>query len=108
METYLNWPEIGILIVLVGGFIISLTVIRSIFLYMIVIFLIGAMFGRKLYDLKRNAKGVWIIVMAVFFIGYSLANIIAGYTSILAVGGLYLFGIWSSYMLHEKNVIRSI
>ncbi|MCB9362336.1 hypothetical protein H6504_02780 [Candidatus Woesearchaeota archaeon] len=108
MNVYRYWPELLAVSLMVVGFIFAMSMIGSLFMAMVLIFLWGMVFGRLWYKMKGTFRFPWMIVIVGFLVGYLLASLSMGYTNILVLIALYFVGMWFSYVLHDKDVIESI
>lgn len=95
-----RWVELGFLVLLVIGFIISILLGSAFFSY-IVIFLSGMMFGRML-QIRKSQFPYYIIVLG-FLLGYILGTRYGNWKIILF---LFILGTILSFYLHEKKIIR--
>ena len=101
---YENWPEFIATVVLVIGFIISLS-LHSAFMSYVTILLCGGMFGRFWYGLDNEKKFSWLIVITGFLIGFLLGEYYASKRAIIL---LFVIGVVISHYLHAKGYVKTV
>lgn len=101
---YKDWAEIIGLILLVVGFILSLSTGSKVMSYL-VITLSGLMFGRLWYRCRHTFKFTWALIIFGFLLGFLLGNM---YGSKITLVILFLVGIVVSYYLHDKHYLKSV
>ena len=98
-----DWVEILAFLLLVAGFLLSLSSTSAIVSYLI-IFIGGLMGGRLLYRYSHSFKFTWILVLAGFVVGFSIG---AAYGDTKIIILLFIVGNAIGYYLHEQGYITS-
>ena len=93
-----DWVEILAISLIALGFIAAVTTKSAAVIYVISI-LAGIMFGRILFETRKGPKIPMALICAGFIVGYLIGTI---YASRLAVVALFVIGLISGYILHEK------
>lgn len=104
MRPHLNWAEDVAMLCLVIGFALSLLATNVFAIYSIS-FLSGLVFGRRWYKQRGDLHTPLYLQIIFFFFGYLIAAI---YTDIRILSLCLFGGIFISYWLHKKNIIRSL
>ena len=95
-----SWAELGFVILLILGFIISLALSSSFFTYL-TSFLTGILAGRVFYyKSKKERKFPYILIIVGFILGFLFGAVSANKLIILV---LFLAGTLPSYYLHKKG-----
>ncbi|MBN1386705.1 hypothetical protein JW968_07105 [Candidatus Woesearchaeota archaeon] len=102
LEYYMDWAEIFFFILLVIGFVLSLST-GSAFVSYVIIILTGLLSGRILHDRKHKGKFPYYLIIIGFLLGYLIGNFYAN-TKVL----MFLFIVVNifSYWLHEKGYME--
>ncbi|MBU0535728.1 MAG: hypothetical protein KKE20_02095 [Nanoarchaeota archaeon] len=95
-----NWVEIFFLILLIIGFVISVSIGSAFFSY-VVIFLFGLMAGRFL-QLRKNMVPFYLVVLGLL-VGYILGSRYGNWKIIIFC---FLLGTAISWYAHEKEYLR--
>ncbi|MCX6706521.1 MAG: hypothetical protein NT001_00040 [Candidatus Woesearchaeota archaeon] len=95
-----KWVEIFFVILLIIGFIVSIS-IRSAFFSYVVIFLFGFMSGRFL-QIRKNMVPFYLVIFGLL-IGYMLGSTYGSWKVILLC---FIIGTSISWYLHEKGYLR--
>ena len=98
-----NWVEYLFFVLLGLGFFLAISSGSAVVAY-IVIFLCGMMGGRLLFRLKKELKTPWIIILTGFLIGFTFGSFY-GDKRVIIIS--YIIGIWLSYFLHNKEIIKT-
>ncbi len=103
-----HWAEIVALMLLIIGFIFSISALGSLFVSCLVIFLWGLFFGRIWYSKRKTFRFTWFLIMLGFLVGYILGVTFQwGLDKWWITTFLYVAGIYLSYYLHLKKYIKS-
>ncbi len=97
-----TWVEVVFIILLVVGLLLSVTAANA-YLNFIIIFLCGLLFGRLLYQERRNLKLAFYLVVFGFLVGYVVGSY---YTNKTLVTLFFVIGITASYYAHFKKIIE--
>lgn len=100
MQFYESWVELFFIILLILGFLLSVSLGSAFFSY-IVIFLSAMMAGRFL-NLKKVSFPYYLIVLG-FLIGYMLGSRYGNWKITIFV---FILGFSLSWYLHEKRIWR--
>lgn len=100
---WMNWPEYIGLILLAIGFFVSISIGSAVILYTL-IFLAGFLGGRVWFSIKDTTKVPWTIILIGFLIGFLIG---ARYGNRMVIIFFYIFGIFLSYYLHDRGIIKS-
>lgn len=97
-----EWAELFFFVLLIIGFIISLST-GSAFVSYITIILAGLLSGRILHDKKKKVKFPYYLIIVGFMLGYAIGDFYAN-TKVL----IFLFVATNifSYWLHEKGYME--
>ena len=98
-----KWAETVFIVLLLLGFALAIT-IQSIFLKYLIIFLIGMMVGRFIYE-KKGKQPLFPLVMVIFglLVGYMLGAFGANRKGLAL---LFFIGAILSYYIHKKGYIK--
>ena len=99
-----HWAEVLFLSLLIIGFILSIVAPSAVISY-IMIFVVGLMSGRLVYERKNKLIFPYVLIIIGFIIGYILGAFYGNKVTILT---LYLIGIWIGYQIYEKGVIHDL
>lgn len=99
-----NWAEVIFIIILIIGFLISIAATSAVISYM-VIFVVGIMSGRLVYERKNKLIFPYTLIIIGFIIGYILGAFYGNKATILV---LYLIGIWVGYQIFDKGIIHDL
>lgn len=99
-----SWAEIWFFILIIIGFLVSITVGSKVIAY-ITILLCGMMAGRLLFERKQKLQFPYYLIIIGFLIGYLIGSPY-GNRKIMVI--LFIFGIIVSYYLHNKGFIRDV
>ena len=99
-----NWAEIIAFILLIVGFFFSLAAPSAVLSYLI-IFVVGMMAGRLIYERKKSMVFPYVLICVGFLIGYLIGS---RYGSWLVITVLFVLGSILSYYLHEQGYIKGI
>ena len=99
-----NWGEFLFFVLLVIGFILAIASPSAVISYM-VIFIVGLMSGRLLYERKNKLVFPYALIIIGFIIGYILG---AFYGNKMTILTLYLIGIWIGYQIFNKGIIHDL
>jgi len=99
-----NWAEFLFFVLLVLGFIISLAAPSAVISY-IMIFVVGIMSGRLIYERKNKLMFPYAMIIVGFIIGYILG---AYYGNKMTILTLYFLGMFIGYQIYEKGVIHDL
>jgi hypothetical protein len=99
-----NWAEFLFFVLIIIGFIISIAAPSAVISYTI-IFIVGLMSGRLLYERKNKLAFPYVLIVIGFIIGYILG---AFYGNKLTILTLYLIGIWIGYQIFDKGIIHDL
>ena len=99
-----NWAEIWFFILIVIGFLISITIGSKVMVY-ITILLCGAMAGRLIFERKKKLQFPYYLIIIGFLIGYLIGSRF-GDRKVMII--LFIFGTAISYYAHDKGLIRDI
>jgi hypothetical protein len=103
------WAEILSVFFLIIGFFIGIFIIKSLFMFYVIIFLWGLIFGRLWYRIRKNFTFPWGLIIAGFLLGFILSAYLLDYNiSIIILITLFFLGIWVSYNVHSKKYIKSL
>ena len=97
-----DWVEIVSIAAIVVGFFLSLSAGSAIINYVLIL-IIGFLVGRVIYQRKHKFKFAFIIITALFLLGYLLGN---RYGSTLITLLFFIVGSVGSYRLHHKGYIK--
>ena len=98
------WVELLALALLIVGFVVSLSSGSAVISYA-VIFLSGMILGRLWYKFRNTLKIAWVIVILGFLAGFMLGSRYGNRTVITV---FFISGFLISYIIHEKELVRSI
>lgn len=98
-----KWAETVFIILLLIGFALAIT-IQSIFLKYLIMFLIGMMVGRFIYE-KKGKQPLFPFVMTIFglLVGYMIGAYGANRKGLAL---LFIIGSVLSYYIHKKGYIQ--
>ena len=99
-----HWGEVLFLSLLIIGFILSIASPSAVISY-IMIFVVGLMSGRLLYERKNKLVFPYVLIIIGFIIGYILGAFYGNKATILT---LYLIGIWAGYQVYNKGIIHDL
>jgi len=99
-----HWGEVLFLSLLVIGFILSIAAPSAVISY-IMIFVVGLMSGRLVYERKKKLIFPYVLIIIGFIIGYIIG---AFYGNKMTILTLYLIGIWIGYQIYNKGVIHDL
>ncbi len=99
-----NWAEIWFFILIVIGFLVSVTLDSKVIVYS-TIFLCGAMSGRLIYERKNKLQFPYYLIIIGFLIGYMIGSRFGDRKMMII---LFIFGTVLSYYLHNKRIIKDI
>lgn len=109
----LNFEDIIFISLFILGIIVAILA-PSIIIYYSVSFLSGAFFGRIWYKTRKALQAKYLIMITLFIIGF----VVGGYILNAKYGNsinqaiitiiLYLMGIYASYQLHKKGLIKAV
>ena len=99
-----NWGEFLFFVLLVIGFILAIAAPSAVISYL-VIFIVGLMSGRLLYERKNKLAFPYTLIIIGFIIGYILG---AFYGNKMTILTLYLIGIWIGYQIFNKGIIHDL
>jgi hypothetical protein len=99
-----NWGEFLFFVILVIGFILAIASPSAVISYL-VIFIVGLMSGRLLYERKNKLVFPYTLIIIGFIIGYILG---AFYGNKMTILTLYLIGIWIGYQIFNKGIIHDL
>lgn len=95
-----DWPEIISFVILVIGFVISLT-IGSVFLTYLLSFLFGLMAGHFWHERRNDKKAPYFLIISGFVIGYTAG---AYYGNRIITLLCFFFGMFTALYIHKKKV----
>jgi len=98
-----DWVEVGVLFVLMVSFFLSVFT-NSLASKLVLIFLVGIMFGRAWFLFKKKTKLALTAMIAGFLLGFLLGNLL---DNVRALVILFLGGFLVAYYAHEKKWIRT-
>ncbi|MBW3022816.1 hypothetical protein KY308_01820 [Candidatus Woesearchaeota archaeon] len=96
-----SWVEASFIALLVVGIVLSMFARNEVFSY-IIISLCGVLFGRLIYEQRKNPKWGFYLIIAGFLLGYVIGNYYAN-TLVLVI--LFVVFIIISYIIHLKKLI---
>ena len=99
-----NWGEFLFFVLIIIGFILAIASPSAVISYM-VIFIVGLMSGRLLYERKSKLVFPYALIIIGFIIGYILG---AFYGNKMTILTLYLIGIWIGYQIFNKGIIHDL
>jgi len=99
-----DWGEFMFFVLLVIGFILSLAAPSAVISY-IMVFILGIMSGRLLYDRKNKLVFPYFLIITGFILGYILGAYFGNKITILT---LYLIGIFVGYQIYDKGIIHDL
>lgn len=97
-----SWAEVWFFILIVIGFIISITLDSTVMVYFTIL-LCGAMAGRLMFSRHRKLQFAYYLIIIGFLIGYLIGSRF-GDRRVMIV--LFLLGSVLSYYAHLKGIIR--
>lgn len=97
-----NWGEFLFFVLLVIGFLLSLLAPSAVISY-IMVFVVGIMSGRLLYERKNKLVFPYYLIIIGFIIGYILG---AYYGDKMTILTLYVLGTFAGYQLYNKGIIH--
>ena len=97
-----NWTEMFFFALLVIGFLFSLATPSAVLSYAL-IFVVGMMGGRLIYQRKNKLKFPYYLMIIGFLIGY-IFGALYGNRNIMII--LFVIGAFLSYYLHDKGIIQ--
>lgn len=99
-----SWPEVSAVVLLIAGFLISISVSSSSSAYLVV-FVSGIFAGRYFFSkLQGKTLFPFFLIIVGFIFGYVLGSFSANR---IAVTGLFLSGWTISHKIHKQRIIRS-
>jgi hypothetical protein len=101
---WLNWPEIISFLLLVIAFFIALGARSAVVAYTLIL-LAGFMGGRIWFMAKEKMKVPWSIILMGFLAGFILGS---RYGDNRVIVIFYIFGIATSYYLHDRGIVKSL
>jgi len=99
-----DWVEVVALLVLIGGFILS-AFADSLAIKLILIFIVGIMFGRVWFLFKKRGKLALSSLIAGFLLGFLVGNLLDNIGEIVLV---FFAGLFVGYYIHKKKLIKII
>ncbi|MFH1317182.1 MAG: hypothetical protein ABII01_06685 [Candidatus Woesearchaeota archaeon] len=105
-DMWFGWPEVLSILLLIIGFILSITAQSAVMIYLLV-FLSGLFFGRLWFMIQRQIKMPWSIVIFCFLLGYLLGAFLTRYGDARIIILIFVIGIMTGYYLHAKKIISS-
>ncbi|MDP7323242.1 MAG: hypothetical protein QF632_00615 [Candidatus Woesearchaeota archaeon] len=102
----LEWPEAIAFLVLVIGFIVSLTSTSAVVSY-IIIFLSGMLFGKLWYRTKKSGHFKFFLIIFGFLVGFLIGSSLVQYGNRGVMVFLFGFGWLTTYYLHSKGLLFS-
>ena len=99
-----NWAELFFFILLVVGFLISVSIRNEIVVY-ITIFLAGLMAGRMIYERHEKFSFPYYLIIIGFLIGYLLGVQLGDRRAIII---LFVLGALISYYLFSKGFLHDL
>jgi hypothetical protein len=97
-----NWPEIFFFVVLVIGFIISITLQSAVIIYTTIL-LSGIMAGRLIFEREQKMKFPYFLIIIGFLIGY-LIGVQYGERKVMIV--LFVIGGFMGYYFRKKKIYK--
>lgn len=98
-----DWVEGLVLFVLLSGFVLSVFT-DSFAVKLVLIFVVGLMFGRTWFVFQKRGKFVLTSVIAGFLFGFVVGNLLANIREITVI---FFVGFLLSYFAHKKKWIKT-
>ena len=99
-----DWVEFVVLFIFVISVFLSFAS-ESLAVRLIIVFIVGLMFGRIWFVYKKRMKFALSGVIIGFLFGFLLGNFFGNIQEIILV---FLIGFFASYYLHSKKLLRVV
>ena len=103
-SVYKDWAEMGSILLLVVGFLLSVLA-DNVFVTYLILVIAGFLVGRVFYFRKKNVRFPFFIIVAFFLLGYFIG------VKIMDRGGFFLcflfffIGAYIGYIVHEQRYL---
>ncbi len=99
-----DWVEFFVLFILILGFFLSVFT-DSLAVKLLLIFIVGLMFGRTWFLHKKRQKFVLTSIIAGFLLGFLVGNLLENLREIVLI---FFTGLFIGYFVHEKKWVKAI
>lgn len=104
VQIFDTWVEILFFVLVIFGIILALAA-KNPFLSYLIIFLIGLVCGRLIYQRKKMKKAYefpFYFTLSGLLLGYLIGS---NYGNWILLIIMFIIGIWTSYMLHKNKYL---
>ena len=103
-SVYKDWAEIVSILLLIVGFLVSITA-KTVFLAYVILIICGFLVGRVFYFRKKNVRFPFFLIVAFFIVGYFIGMRITERGGFFICFLLFFIGAYLSYVLHKKRYL---